>query len=430
MRKLRKVNRGHSRPLVKRQEETIDSYLDKSLIRAPRSPSRGGKRLPSKHLTGDRSELDMRNNQQDSPPVASVNNDAPPLQSDGNSLFPRDIDDEEEDEECEDEDDCGSANNDQPLDDQFANLKSLYERDEEPLLCTMFGGPHVRTFTDKYQTCLLQGARPMIDHPLFAVQVTSARDASTRDQIPGITKVTLLIRRIMICGIETDLVYEVDMDSNENTSPSDTTSDSDSTKPLPIIFKNGDSSTKNGLVKVFARSDNEVCISLDHLAVQVCVRKFNSHKYLNVIVKFKKHMSTAQRSSMIDSMDSYTLCTSGCSYNEQVNVPKILSAVGFDVFNDSLYVDECEGLYGYYMVACLFDVKMKGTRMDEMAVHRFAQEMDDILVVKRSFTSMKSEYFSSASPSLHSSGTHVFILVVKLIGMFYSFAWSARLCMF
>lgn len=440
MRKQRKVNRGHSRPLVKRDERTIDGYLQESLARPPRSPSRGGKRLPSKHSTGDSSELDMKNNQENLPPAVTVNNDSPPLMSDGNSLLLRDIDEDEEDDECEDDEDCGSANNDQPLDDQFANLKSLYERDEEPLLCSVFGGPHVRTFTDKYQTCLLQGARPMIDHPLFAVQVTSSRDETNRDQIPGITKVTLLVRRIMICGIESDLVYEVDMDSinsassyssSDDTTDGSSVRDGDSAKSLPIIFKNGDSSTKNGLVKVFARSDNEVCISLDHLAVQVCVRKFTGHKYLNIIVKFKKHMSTAQRSSMIDSMDSYTLCTSGCSYNEQVDVPKILSAVGLDVFNDSVFSSSCQGLYGYYMVACLFDVKMKGTRVDQMAVHRFAQEMDDPLVVKRSFVTMKSEYFSSTCTSLHLSTSFVFTCFASCIALLYSLpAWSAKFHLF
>lgn len=43
------------------------------------------------------------------------------------------------------------------------------------LTCIIFGDPHLRTFDSRYQTCNSVGARSMIEHPLFDVQVTSTR---------------------------------------------------------------------------------------------------------------------------------------------------------------------------------------------------------------------------------------------------------------
>lgn len=429
------------RPPFKRKDEILELQRN-ALSRSERSPSRGRKKSFNNNngppLLGGPNERDLSKIQEDASSI-SVNSERF-FQSDGESITAKDLDDEEED-ECEDDEECGNSNGDQVLDDPLANFKSMYERDEEPLLCSIFGDPHVRTFTNRFQTCQIQGAWPMMDHPLFAVQVTSSKDSSTLNHIPGITKVTVLVRQIMICGIERDLVYEADLTTShinqgEDTSfhrtssgqtDDDDTDQSHETSALPITFSDGSSSTKSGLVKVTARSNHEVCIQLDHVGVQVCVRKFISSKYLNVIVKFKKHMSSEERSLMIDSMDSYTLCTIGCPSEEQVNVPKILSAVGIDVFNESLYVNECEGLYGYYWIACIFDVKMKGSKGDQIAVHRFAQEMDDILVVKRTFTSVKLHYLASSSTNVHL--TYTLVQLVNLIGSFYLVAQAIWKCL-
>ena len=44
-----------------------------------------------------------------------------------------------------------------------------------PLTCIMYGDPHLRTFNNHYQTCKCLGAWPLIDHPLFAVQITNSQ---------------------------------------------------------------------------------------------------------------------------------------------------------------------------------------------------------------------------------------------------------------
>lgn len=42
-------------------------------------------------------------------------------------------------------------------------------------LCALFGDPHLKTFTEKRQTCVVQGAWPLIDNDYFSVQVTNVR---------------------------------------------------------------------------------------------------------------------------------------------------------------------------------------------------------------------------------------------------------------
>lgn len=40
-------------------------------------------------------------------------------------------------------------------------------------LCALFGDPHLKTFMDERQTCVVQGAWPLIDNEYFSVQVTN-----------------------------------------------------------------------------------------------------------------------------------------------------------------------------------------------------------------------------------------------------------------
>ena len=43
----------------------------------------------------------------------------------------------------------------------------------EPLHCGLFGDPHIKTFSDKRQTCIIKGAWSMLNNKFFAVQVTN-----------------------------------------------------------------------------------------------------------------------------------------------------------------------------------------------------------------------------------------------------------------
>ena len=94
-----------------------------------------------------------------------------------------------------------------------ADSEDVEESDEENenLLCSLYGDPHLRTFKNEFMTCRCLGAWPLVDHPLFAVQVTNTKDDDVRrSQISGVSKVTVLVRRFTSCGIKHDLIYEAD----------------------------------------------------------------------------------------------------------------------------------------------------------------------------------------------------------------------------
>ena len=40
-------------------------------------------------------------------------------------------------------------------------------------LCALFGDPHLKTFTEERQTCVVEGAWPLVDSEYFSVQVTN-----------------------------------------------------------------------------------------------------------------------------------------------------------------------------------------------------------------------------------------------------------------
>ena len=304
------------------------------------------------------------------------------------------------------EEDEGGEDCDMPADDPMAEspmsseFAALFGKDDEPLMCSLFGDPHIRTFDNNFMTCRCLGAWPMVDHPLFAVQVTN-NNAGVH-LVSGVTKVTVLIREFRVCGIETDLIYEVDLQDlgNEGGNPPD----------LPTTFTDGTTATSNSLVKVTARSGGNVCVQMDHVNAQICVYRVPFTSYLNVIVKFKKQMSSDEREQMIDSMDEASLCSRGCPDRELIRVEEILEAIGVNPSDPG--IDECDNLYGYYYIYCLFDVRMKGVQKNETFVHRLAQDMDDILVVKRNFA--KTHFDSNSSPIIRTWLTCSQLLILLL----------------
>lgn len=57
----------------------------------------------------------------------------------------------------------------------FEPVNGLTTADRSPpLICLAYGDPHLRSFSHEYQTCKCNGAWPLVDHPLFAVQVTNS----------------------------------------------------------------------------------------------------------------------------------------------------------------------------------------------------------------------------------------------------------------
>lgn len=166
-----------------------------------------------------------------------------------------------------------------------------------------------------------------------------------------------------------------------------------------------------------------VVILLKHLGVRVLVSQSQDGSNLNVIVKFSEKLSGEQRQQIMSSISANSLCKRGCPKRERIEVTSLLEAIGMDIEGAALdelsselssnsTSDPCAGLYGYYRVSCLYDVKMKGIAKEDVNVHKLMQTHDDASVVKRSFVeSLRADRLASSSaPSLFSRRAHLTLL--------------------
>lgn len=114
-----------------------------------------------------------------------------------------------------------------------------------------------------------------------------------------------------------------------------------------------------------------------------------------MVIKFDNKLSTDERDKVMAAISANSLCKRGCPSRERIEIKSLLEAIGSDVQASTLddlsagvsnsSGDPCAGLYGYYRLSCLYDVKMKGITREDIAVYKFVQEHDDRAVVKRSF---------------------------------------------
>ena len=64
--------------------------------------------------------------------------------------------------------------------------------------CGLFGDPHIRTFDNKFQTCRVQGAWPLVDNEHLTVQVTN-EVVSRSVRATATTKVSIYILAVCLC---------------------------------------------------------------------------------------------------------------------------------------------------------------------------------------------------------------------------------------
>ncbi|KAH9402847.1 hypothetical protein TYRP_015609 [Tyrophagus putrescentiae] len=205
-----------------------------------------------------------------------------------------------------------------------SSLSELHYKPVAPmtpsLTCMIFGDPHLRTFDSRYQTCSLLGARSLIEHPLFDVQITNTR---LQDQFnaTGVTKVIVQVRNFAPCAIATDLLYETD--SLTQDLPSSTFTDGSREHP-----------TSAGLIRISTSSESlglVVTIHLDHLGVRIYVSQFTHTKFINVVIKFRTATSAAVKQKLVlEAISPISLCKAGCGQRELVDVEGTLKAAGIE----------------------------------------------------------------------------------------------------
>ncbi|KAK9409262.1 hemojuvelin-like [Crotalus adamanteus] len=76
--------------------------------------------------------------------------------------------------------------------------------------CAVFGDPHVRTFSDEFYTCQVEGSWPLLDNNNLFVQATSY-PIIKGSNVTGIGKLTIIFKNMKEC-IE-EKVYQAEMDN-------------------------------------------------------------------------------------------------------------------------------------------------------------------------------------------------------------------------
>ncbi|XP_007668663.1 repulsive guidance molecule A [Ornithorhynchus anatinus] len=164
--------------------------------------------------------------------------------------------------------------------------------------CGLFGDPHLRTFTDRFQTCKVQGAWPLIDNNYLNVQVTNT------PVLPGsaataTSKLTIIFKSFQECVEQK--VYQAEMDE------------------LPAAFADG---SKNGGDKHGANSlkitekvsGQHVEIQAKYIGTTIVVRQVG--RYLTFAVRMPEEVVNAVEDR--DGQGLY-LCLRGCPLSQQID---------------------------------------------------------------------------------------------------------------
>ncbi|KAH0620071.1 hypothetical protein JD844_014645, partial [Phrynosoma platyrhinos] len=164
--------------------------------------------------------------------------------------------------------------------------------------CGLFGDPHLRTFSDSFQTCKVQGAWPLIDNNYLNVQVTNT-PVLPGSMATATSKLTIIFKSFQECVDQK--VYQAEMDE------------------LPAAFadgsKNGgDKHGANSLKIIEKVSGQHIEIQAKYIGTTIVVRQVG--RYLTFAVRMPEEVVKAVEEG--DNQGLY-LCLRGCPLNQQID---------------------------------------------------------------------------------------------------------------
>ncbi|CAH2274325.1 repulsive guidance molecule A [Pelobates cultripes] len=164
--------------------------------------------------------------------------------------------------------------------------------------CGLFGDPHLRTFTDTFQTCKIQGAWPIVDNNYLNVQVTNT-PVHPGSSATATTKLTIIFKNFQECVDQK--VYQAEMDE------------------LPAAFidgsrNGGDKSGANSLKIIEKVAGQHIEIQAKYIGTTIVVRQVG--RYLTFAVRMPEEVVNA-----VDDKDNQGLylCLHGCPQNQQID---------------------------------------------------------------------------------------------------------------
>ncbi|XP_068131248.1 repulsive guidance molecule A [Hyperolius riggenbachi] len=164
--------------------------------------------------------------------------------------------------------------------------------------CGLFGDPHLRTFTDSFQTCKIQGAWPLIDNNYLNVQVTNT-PVHPGSTATATSKITIIFKNFQECVDQK--VYQAEMDE------------------LPAAFvdgsKNGGDKTGANSLKIIEKvAGQHIEIQAKYIGTTIVVRQVG--RYLTFAVRMPEEVVNAVEDK--ENQGLY-LCLQGCPQNQQID---------------------------------------------------------------------------------------------------------------
>ncbi|XP_028679660.1 repulsive guidance molecule A [Erpetoichthys calabaricus] len=231
--------------------------------------------------------------------------------------------------------------------------------------CGLFGDPHLRTFSDIFQTCKVKGAWPLIDNKYLYVQVTNS-PVLPQSTATATSKLTIIFKNFQECVDQK--VYQAETDE------------------LPAAFVDG---SKNGgdrhganTLRILEKAPGQhVEIQARYIGTTIVIRQVG--RYLTFAIRMPEELvhSTEDKESQ-----GLYLCLRGCPLSERIdfrtfrakaaeNEPAIggsrppVSAEGFTYESATAKCKERLPVEDLYFQSCVFDLLTTGDVNFTMAAY-------------------------------------------------------------
>lgn len=213
-------------------------------------------------------------------------------------------------------------------------------------LCALFGDPHLKTFTEERQTCVVQGAWPLIDNNYFSVQVTNV-PLVAGSSATATNTITVLIKANGK-GCVDQKIYRAEAGS------------------LPAEFHDGTQRTgpADCPAEIFQRKKGRrfhIEIKICYISTTIIIRQVGD--FLTFHVKIPEQL--------LSSVPSTGLCVTGCPSRQRIDYRELLSFTDNQLAKmrprrskmsrAEAYANCTETkITGFYLDSCLFDLLTTG----------------------------------------------------------------------
>jgi hypothetical protein len=210
--------------------------------------------------------------------------------------------------------------------------------------CGMFGDPHLKTYYDVRQTCIVDGAWTLVDNDFLTVQVTNKMVQDTGiTTATATTKISIVFKQRKRSCIQ-QKIYEA------------------TSEYLPTLFKDGTHTTGTRCKTHIRKKRGEVVLRDCRSNTTILIRRIGKYLTFNILSPFE----IVKKSS--------GLCTTGCPATELVDYRTVLqdrisnqvhATNNQDGTVDTAYaMSKCasQNLTDFWYDSCMFDLLTTGDR--------------------------------------------------------------------